>query len=53
MDRPNRIREEEYKKVLQAENALRKTAALMMWGRTLIPARLIAITYGLGKGCEI
>jgi len=53
MDGPNRVREEEYKKVLQAENALRKIAELMMWGRTLIPAWLIAMTYGLGKGCEI
>ena len=47
MERPNKTREEEYRKLLPAEKALVKTAALMMCGRTLIPARLIAMTYGL------
>ena len=51
---PYKMREEVYKKLLPAENALVKTAALIMWGRTLIPARFIAMTYGLpGKGGEI
>ena len=34
----------EYKKLFPAENAEVKMAALMMDGRTLIPARLIAMT---------
>jgi len=47
MDRPNKTREEEYRKLFPAEKALVRTAALMMCGRTLIPARLMAMTYGL------
>ena len=35
---------------MPAEKALVKTAALIICGRTLIPARLIAMTYGLGEG---
>jgi len=50
MERPNKTREEEYRKLLPAEKALVKTAALMMCGRTSIPARLIAMTYGLRGG---
>ena len=47
MERPNKIREEAYRKLFPAENALVKIAALMMCGRTWIPARLMAMTYGL------
>ena len=47
MERPNKTREEEYRELLPAEKALVKIAALMMCGRTLIPARLTAMTYGL------
>jgi hypothetical protein len=47
MERPNKIREEEYRTLLPAEKALVKAAALMMCGRTFIPARLTAMTYGL------
>jgi len=50
MERPNKTREEEYRKLLPAEKALVKTAALIMCGRTLIPARLMAMTYGLKGG---
>jgi len=48
MERPNKTREEEYRKLLPAEKALVKMPALMMCGRTLILARLMAMTYGLG-----
>lgn len=41
---PYKIRDEVNKKLLPAENALVKTPALMMWGKTLIPALLMAIT---------
>ena len=44
MAKPYRTREEANKKLFPAENALVKMAALMMWGRTLTPARVIAIT---------
>jgi len=47
MERPNKIREETYRKVLPAEKALVKMPALMMCGRTSILARLMAMTYGL------
>jgi len=47
MERPNKTREEEYRKLLPAEKALVRTAALIICGRTLIPARLAAMTYGL------
>ena len=51
MERPNKIREEEYNILLPAEKALVKIAALIMCGRTFIPARLMAMTYGLrGRG---
>ena len=50
MESPNRMREEVYRELLPAEKALVKTAALMMCGRTFIPARLIAMTYGLREG---
>ena len=53
MERPNKIREEEYNILLPAEKALVKMAALMMCGRTFIPARLMAMTYGLrGRGLD-
>jgi hypothetical protein len=38
MERPNKTREEVYKPLLPEEKALVKIAALMMCGRTLIPA---------------
>jgi hypothetical protein len=50
MERPNKTREEEYNILLPAEKALVKMAALMMCGRTFIPARLMAMTYGLRGG---
>jgi hypothetical protein len=44
MDRPYKIRDEQNKNELPAENALVKMAALMMEGRVRIPARRIAMT---------
>ena len=44
MDRPYKIRDEQNKNELPAENALVKTAALMIEGRVWIPARRIAMT---------
>ena len=49
MASPYNIREEVYRKLFPAEKALVKIAALMMLGRTLIPARLMAMTYGLER----
>ena len=46
IDRPYRIRDEQNRKELDAENAEVKTAALMIDGSTLIPERVIAMTYG-------
>ena len=47
IERPYKTREEEYRKLLPDEKALVKIAALMMCGRTRIPARSMAMTYGL------
>lgn len=44
MDRPYKIRDEQNKNELPAENALVKIAALTMDGRVWIPARRIAMT---------
>jgi hypothetical protein len=46
MDRPYKIRDEQNKNELPAENALVKMAALIMEGKVWIPARRIAMTYG-------
>lgn len=43
--RPYKMREDVKRKELPAEKAEVKTHALMMCGRALIPARLMAITY--------
>ena len=50
IDSANKTREALYRALLPAEKALVKTAALIMSGKTLIPARLIAMTYGLREG---
>ena len=42
--RPYSTREDEKRKELPAEKADVKMHALMMWGRTLIPERVIAMT---------
>ena len=47
MERPYKTREEAYRELVLAEKALVKMAALMICGRTWIPARLMAMTYGL------
>jgi hypothetical protein len=52
MESPYKAREEEYRRLLPAEKALVKTAALIMCGRTLIPARFMAMTYGLRENGE-
>ena len=44
MARPYKMREEQNKNELPAENALVKIAALMMEGSVWMPARLIAMT---------
>ena len=44
--KPYMIRDAAYKREFPAENAEVKMAALMMEGRTLIPAFLMAITKG-------
>jgi hypothetical protein len=44
IDRPYKIRDEQNKNELLAENALVKTAALMIDGKVWIPARRIAMT---------
>lgn len=44
--RPYRIRDAQNRKELDAESAEVKTAALMIDGSTLIPAREMAMTYG-------
>jgi hypothetical protein len=46
MDRPYKIRDEQNKNELPAENALVKMAALIMEGKVWMPARRIAMTYG-------
>jgi hypothetical protein len=46
MDRPYKMRDEQNRYELPAENALVKMAALMMEGRVWMPARRIAMTYG-------
>ena len=45
-DRPYRIREAQKRNELLAEKAELKIAALMIEGSVLMPARLIAMTYG-------
>lgn len=42
--RPYSTREDENRKELPAEKAEVKMHALMMWGRTVMPERVIAIT---------
>lgn len=42
--RPYKIRDEQYRKELPAEKAEVKMAALMMEGRTVMPALVIAMT---------
>ena len=44
IDRPYKIRDEQNKKELLAENALVKITALIIDGRVWIPARRIAMT---------
>ena len=43
MERPKKTREEEYRILLPAEKARANTAVLIICGRTLIPARLMAM----------
>ena len=44
MERPYKMRDEQKRNELAAENALVKTTALMIEGRVWMPARRIAMT---------